>query len=121
MFNFFKKNLKKNNNEIKDPSFEIWGTGNPLREFMYVDDLGYAIEFLLDKKVNDNLINVGTGEGTDIQTIADLISDYQTSIPQRPGEALHSRSNTDKIKETLNWNYKIKVIDWITKKFNGAS
>ena len=64
---------------------------------------------------------VGTGEGTDIQTIADLISDYQTSIPQRPGEALHSRSNTDKIKETLNWNYKIKVIDWITKKFNGAS
>ena len=29
---------------------------------MYVDDLGYAIEFLLDKKVNDDLINVGTGE-----------------------------------------------------------
>ena len=62
--------------------------------------------------------NVQIGEGSDIQTIADLISDYQTSIPQRPGEALHSRSNTDRIKEVLQWNYKIKLIDWIKTKFN---
>ena len=56
--------------ENKDPSFEIWGTGSPLREFMYVDDLGYAIEFLLDKKVNDNLINVGTGEEISVMNLA---------------------------------------------------
>ncbi len=56
--------------ENKDSSFEIWGTGSPLREFMYVDDLGYAIEFLLDKKVNDDLINVGTGEEISIMNLA---------------------------------------------------
>ena len=56
--------------ENKDASFEIWGTGSPLREFMYVDDLGYAIEFLLDKKVNDNLINVGTGEEISVMNLA---------------------------------------------------
>ena len=56
--------------ENKDPSFKIWGTGSPLREFMYVDDLGYAIEFLLDKKVNDNLINVGTGEEISVMNLA---------------------------------------------------
>ena len=56
--------------ENKDSSFEIWGTGSPLREFMYVDDLGYAIEFLLDKKVNDNLINVGTGEEISVMNLA---------------------------------------------------
>ena len=39
-------------------------------------------------------------------------------VLERPGEALHSRSNTDKIKEVLQWNYKIKVIDWIKSKFN---
>ena len=37
---------------------------------MYVDDLGYAIEFLLDKKVNDNLINVGTGEEISVMNLA---------------------------------------------------
>ena len=97
--------------------------GYQTRDFVHVDDIVHANILASQKDLNNygEVFNVGTGEGTDIQTIADLISDYQTSIPQRPGEALHSRSNTDKIKETLNWNYKIKVIDWITKKFNGVS
>ena len=59
------------------------------------------------------VFNIGTGEGTEIQTIADLISDYQITIPARAGEVMHSRANIDKVKETLGWKWSIKVVDWI--------
>ena len=42
--------------------FQIWGTGNPLREFLYVDDLANAIEFLLDHDTKETLINIGSGK-----------------------------------------------------------
>ncbi len=44
------------------PEFKIWGSGKPLREFMYVDDLSNCIEFLLGTETEEDLINVGTGE-----------------------------------------------------------
>ena len=60
--------------------------------------------------------NVGTGKGIQIKEIADLISHYQMSIPERPGEVLHSRASIDKIKNDLGWNYSINVLDWIKNK-----
>ena len=47
------------------------------------------------------VFNIGTGEGTEIQTIADLVSDYQIMIPARQGEFMHSRANIDKVQESL--------------------
>jgi len=61
------------------------------------------------------VFNIGTGEGTEIQTIADLVSDYQIMVPARPGEVMHSRANNDKVKTILGWKWNIKVIDWIKK------
>ncbi len=58
-----------------DKEFEIWGSGKPLREFMYVDDLSYCIEFLLGKEVETDLINVGTGEEISVLNLAKLIKD----------------------------------------------
>ncbi len=50
--------LSKINNE-KD--FKIWGTGKPLREFLYSDDLANAIKFIIENNINDELINIGSG------------------------------------------------------------
>jgi len=61
------------------------------------------------------VFNIGTGEGTEIQTIADLVSDYQIMIPARQGEVMHSRANIDKVQEILGWKWSIKVVDWIKK------
>tara|TARA_B100001540_G_C15794193_1_gene636866 strand:- start:801 stop:1730 length:930 start_codon:yes stop_codon:yes gene_type:complete len=58
-----------------DKEFKIWGSGKPLREFMYVDDLSYCIEFLLGKEVETDLINVGTGEEISVLNLAKLIKD----------------------------------------------
>ena len=43
-------------------SLEIWGTGKPKRELMYVDDLSRACEFFLKKKTKETLINIGVGK-----------------------------------------------------------
>ena len=49
-----------------DKNFEIWGSGKPLREFLYVDDLAYCIENIIPKDLNEDLYNVGSGEEVSI-------------------------------------------------------
>ena len=51
----------------KQNSFKIWGTGKPLREFLFVDDLADAINFLLDVETEHDLLNVGSGEEISIK------------------------------------------------------
>ena len=53
----------------------IWGTGTPLREFMFADDLGAACVFLMEHYDEPDIINVGTGEEITILDLAKLIAD----------------------------------------------
>jgi GDP-L-fucose synthase len=52
---------------------EIWGTGSPMREFLYVDDMAAAAVFLMQNYSSKEIINVGTGEEVSIREIAGLI------------------------------------------------
>ncbi len=52
---------------------EIWGTGNPYREFLYIDDLADASCFLMQNYDDDSIINVGTGQDISIRELAELI------------------------------------------------
>ena len=51
----------------------VWGSGNPLREFLHVDDLADALIFLLKRYSDDVPINVGTGEEQSIRRLAEMI------------------------------------------------
>ena len=53
----------------------VWGTGTPLREFMFADDLGAACVFLMEHYDERDIINVGTGEEISILDLAKLIAD----------------------------------------------
>ncbi|WNK01346.1 GDP-L-fucose synthase [Thalassospiraceae bacterium LMO-JJ14] len=69
--------------ETGAPTVELWGTGTPVREFMYIDDLADALVFLLNHYADPVPINVGTGEGTMIRDLADMIKDavgYEGSL-----------------------------------------
>ena len=55
------------------PAVEIWGSGSPLREFLYVDDLADALVFLLKHYSGAAPINVGTGSDISIRELAALI------------------------------------------------
>ena len=52
---------------------EIWGSGKPLREFMHVDDLSSAIEYLLEVNSGNDILNVGSDEVVSIKNLAILI------------------------------------------------
>jgi GDP-L-fucose synthase len=58
-----------------NPSVEIWGTGTPRREFLYVDDLANACLVLMEKYSDIGFVNVGTGEDLTIKELALLIGD----------------------------------------------
>jgi len=71
------------------PVVEVWGTGTPLREFLHVDDLASAVEFLLLNYDEDDTINVGSGQEVSINELARIIAD----VVGFKGEL---RNNTDK-------------------------
>lgn len=52
-----------------------WGTGSPLREFLYVDDLATATLYLLEKYDGPQQVNVGTGSDLSIKEIAELVAE----------------------------------------------
>tara|TARA_A100001011_G_C14322733_1_gene851730 strand:- start:2424 stop:3353 length:930 start_codon:yes stop_codon:yes gene_type:complete len=59
--------------ELNQETFPIWGSGLPLREFLFVDDLSYAIEFLINKNTNEDLLNIGSGVEISILELSELI------------------------------------------------
>lgn len=69
------------------PSVELWGTGTPRRELLFVDDLADALVFLLENfdagPDRDNFVNVGVGDDISIQELAELVRDvvgYQGAL-----------------------------------------
>jgi GDP-L-fucose synthase len=59
----------------RKPAVTIWGSGKPLREFMFSDDLAEACCFLMEHYEDPELINVGTGEEVSILQLAELIKE----------------------------------------------
>lgn len=55
------------------PSVELWGTGSPLREFLYVDDMADACVFLLENYSGEQHVNIGTGKEVTIKYLAELV------------------------------------------------
>ena len=112
--------LAKMNDE---PNVTIWGTGNPIREFMHVDDLADACFFLLNNYNELGIINVGSGEEISIINLAKLIS----KIVGYEGNLLFDKTQLDgTMRKLLNitklsdlgWNYKIKLLEGLTLTIN---
>ena len=111
-------------------SFNIWGSGKPLREFMHVDDLASSILYIVEKNINNDLINIGSGEEISILNLAkkiktlvgykgDLI--FDSSKPDgNPRKLLNSE-----LINSLGWKAKIDLdtglantYDWYVKNLN---
>ncbi|CAM3808166.1 GDP-L-fucose synthase [Roseateles saccharophilus] len=56
-----------------DGELVVWGTGTPLREFLYVDDLADACVYLMEAGTDDVLTNIGVGEDVTIRQLAELV------------------------------------------------
>ena len=56
-----------------DSHIVVWGSGNPRREFMYVDDLADACAFLMEKGMPEGIFNIGTGTDVTIRELAETV------------------------------------------------
>jgi GDP-L-fucose synthase len=57
-----------------DATLTVWGSGQPLREFLYADDLAEACVFLMEHYDGRELVNIGTGEDLTIKALAELVA-----------------------------------------------
>ena len=64
-----------NAKEQKHSEFLIWGTGKPLREFLYVDDLANCINEVIEQDIKEDLLNVGSGEEVSILQLSEIIKE----------------------------------------------
>jgi len=101
--------MKKTLDEGKK-EFEIWGTGTPKREFLYVDDLASACHFIMNYQGNieGTHLNVGTGEDISIGELARLIG----KIMGFKGEYIFNSNYPDGTPRKLLDVSKIKALGW---------
>ena len=105
----FRMEIAKNNNI---DTFNIWGSGKPLREFLHVDDLSNAIKFIINNEIEDSILNVGSGDEVSIKSIAENIKQviqykgvlsFDTSKPDgNPRKLLNSS-------KMLNYGWKSEI------------
>ena len=97
---------------IANKPFTIVGDGNQTRDFTYVTDLAEALKSSMKVQDKNQIYNVGSGETTSINKIAELLGgkDYQKLyIPKRPGEPDCTFADITKIKKILNWSPKVSI------------
>ena len=104
-----RKFITAKNNET--PYVEIWGSGTPKREFLYVDDLADACYFLMQNYNEAGLINVGVGEDISILNLALLIKD----IVGYTGEIKTDPTKPDGTPRKLMDVSKLKALGWQAK------
>tara|TARA_Y100000389_G_scaffold1265_2_gene1292 strand:- start:15820 stop:16785 length:966 start_codon:yes stop_codon:yes gene_type:complete len=136
MRRFHLAKIKKNKNVI------VWGTGMPMREFLYVDDLAQASLFILqlNKKIYQSNtspmlshINVGTGEEITIREVAQTMKDVVgfdgtfTFDTTKPDGSLRKLIDVSRL-ENIGWKHSVNLRDgleityeWYSKNFHEKS
>lgn len=100
----------------------VWGTGNPRREFLHVDDLADACLFLMERYEDSEIINIGTGKDISIRELAELIKEitgYQGSIRwdlSKPDGTPRKLLDISRI-ESLGWKPKITLREGIRQTY----
>lgn len=95
-----------------------WGTGSPLREFLYVDDLADACVFLMNNYSGNETVNVGTGKELTIKALTELVAEvigYTGDIvwnTTKPDGTPRKLLDVSKLKK-LGWQYKTELVDGI--------
>jgi GDP-L-fucose synthase len=110
--------VKENLKEV-----EIWGTGTPLREFMYVDDLADACLFLMKNYDEKQFLNVGTGEEVTIKELARTVSEitgFKGSIvfnSEKPDGTPRKLMDSTRIHEA-GWKHKMLLKEGLQKAYH---
>ncbi len=104
------------------PEVEIWGSGQPLREFMYVDDLADACLFLMENYAGREFVNVGSGEEVSIKELAELVKyivEYEGVIKfntAKPDGTPRKLMDSTRLQQ-LGWKYTTSLKEGLLKAY----
>ena len=103
--------------------FEIWGSGKPLREFLFVDDLADCIAYLLEKDIDTDLLNVGSGEEISIIELAKKIKNLIGFKGELSFDSKMPDGNPRKLLDSsklysLGWKPKVTLDDGLNLTYN---
>jgi GDP-L-fucose synthase len=92
-------------------SIEIWGSGTPRREFLYVDDLADAVVFLMKRYSAEPHVNVGSGTDITIRELAELVA----RVAGWQGEFVYDPSKPDGMPRKVMDVSRLKALGWQAK------
>ena len=101
----------------------VWGSGTPMREFLFVDDLAEACLFLMESYNGVETVNIGTGEDVSIKELAETIMKivgFEGNLifdASKPDGAPRKLLNVSKI-NTLGWKHQTNLEEGIQKTLN---
>ena len=109
---------KLNNNPVK-----LWGSGTPMREFLFADDMAEAVIFALENELPEYLYNIGSGKDITIKELAETIqkvTGHQGEIiwdTEKPDGTPRKLMDVSKMK-ALGWEYKTELKEGIEKTYS---
>lgn len=86
----------------------IWGSGSPIRDFLFVDDVADACMFLMDNNLKEYVFNVGTGTGYPISKLAEIIKD----VVGYKGKVGFDKSKPDGVSKKMLDTGRINRLGW---------
>ncbi len=101
---------------------EVWGSGNQLREFLFVDDMADASVFLMENYYGEEHVNIGTGEEISIRDLANIIKD----VVGFDGDLVFNKEKPDgtprKLTDVcrlhgLGWRHKVELREGIERTY----
>lgn len=107
------------------PKVQLWGSGLPKREFLYVDDLANVCVFLLNNYDSNEFINIGSGEESSIKELTEIVKDivgydgeleWDTSKPDGAPRRIVDNTRIN----NLGWKAKTNLHDGIMKTYDWA-
>jgi GDP-L-fucose synthase len=104
---FHEAKLKEDREGHSEP-VELWGSGAPMREFLHVDDLGQAVLFALEYKLEEHLYNVGSGNDLTIKALAEIIQ----KVVGHKGEVIWDDTKPDGTPKKLMDSSKLNAKGW---------
>ncbi|MBN2896902.1 MAG: GDP-L-fucose synthase [Campylobacterales bacterium] len=120
--------------ERGDQSVEIWGSGAPMREFLYSEDMADACVFLMEnrnfkdtfsttKEIRNTHINIGTGEDISIKALAELIQrlvGFEGALvfnTDKPDGTMKKLTDVSKL-HGLGWKHKMELEEGISRVYD---